>query len=231
MRIWSKTAAAVALVALFTSGLTTLGVGTAMAAPTAQMPEKHEPGAVREAPEGGGEPPTEAWTPPAEEQAASSGEPVGAQPEAQARSGVDAEAPAQAASDPFNSKAAGLTDFYAYEEFPHFGDALDVRVNVGNGNLYLSSDVIAMNGPGVQPSMTTFYNSRSFLYSTMGILDYANAGLQFNGDTILYHDRTGKVWEFTKSGTTWVSPPGRGPDRGRRRHLAPGRPLRPVPGE
>lgn len=173
------------------------------------MPEKHEPGPVREAPEGGGEPPTEAWTPPAEEQTAPNDEGAdGVQPEAQARSGIQAEAQAQAASDPFNSRTAGLTDFYTYEEFPHFGDALDMRVNVGNGNLYLSSDVISLNGPGVQPSMTTFYNSRSFLYSTMGILDYANAGLQLNGDTILYHDRTGKVWEFTKSGTSWVSPPG-----------------------
>lgn len=161
-----------------------------------------------EAPEGDE---TDAATPEATAEAAPAPDTDEAQPLA-APEAQDELSQLDALQAPSPNMGSGIKSSNSYEEFPIFGDAMDLQVNIGTGNLFARTDILSLNGAGVPATVSAVYNSNN---STTGSLkqwmtDVQAVGLNINaaGTTASFWDGTFAQYTFTKNGSQWTSPSG-----------------------
>jgi RHS repeat-associated protein len=159
-------------------------------------PDVWVPDADPAEPSPGGAPPSRPWAPGDEEPSARASESF------------------SAASVPPVPTGVGDRSSYTFEEFSLSADPgfEAIKVNVGSGNLFVRSKVAELAGPGVPAVAYQVYNSLHNQNSgeLMGpwFNDFAMTGLIVSASEVRYFDGTGSEWQFTKSGSTWVSPPG-----------------------
>ncbi|MDJ0348394.1 RHS repeat-associated core domain-containing protein [Cryobacterium sp. PH29-G1] len=103
---------------------------------------------------------------------------------------------------------------------PYFGfDTINLsadtaaQVNLGNGNLLVTSNDGVLNGPALAVRNDRFYNGLSPSAGSFGggwssPLSAADVGLKVTSSTATFSGPTGFTAVFTRSGTSWVAPAG-----------------------
>jgi hypothetical protein len=120
---------------------------------------------------------------------------------AQAPSGTTAAAP-----------GLGALPYFGFEKIP-LSNATVARVNLGNGNLLLTSNDAVLNGPGVSLRNDRFYNGLSTEQGAFGggwssTLSPVDVRLTSTSTTATFYDTSGHAARFTKSGSTWTASAG-----------------------
>jgi RHS repeat-associated protein len=106
----------------------------------------------------------------------------------------------------------GVENYYNFSSH-QLTDRLDLRANVGNGNLIVHSKDMSIRGTGLALNVDHYYNNLSN-YS----FDFANRWAMNGGwdvyvspnndGTVLYHGTSGEALLFTKTGSNFNSPIG-----------------------
>lgn len=134
-------------------------------------------------------------------------------PEAKSQTPEDEPFSVQSLNGPVPNAGGGINSTYSYQEFPIFGDAMQLQVNIGTGNLFARSGLISLSGAGVPATVAAVYNSNSNVSGDLGNwrTDANSVGLTSTGPTeFIYYDGTGARHVFTKdtSTGTWNASPG-----------------------
>lgn len=84
-------------------------------------------------------------------------------------------------------------------------------VNLANGNLYVSSNDLSLNAPGVSTQLTRHYNSQESASNSLGTWASQHGqdvGLQIASDLITFHGPSGFYQDFTLVNGAWIAPAG-----------------------
>ncbi|MBT1671864.1 RHS repeat-associated core domain-containing protein [Curtobacterium flaccumfaciens] len=118
---------------------------------------------------------------------------------------------------PGNTNRTGKRTSATTLPFP-ITDQTDASVDVGTGNLLVTTTALSLPGVTQNTTIGAAYNSRSTSVANTNTMDanrwqYALAGagdLTANGDGVIYTDAVGTAWQFRPSGTqgAFISPAG-----------------------
>ncbi|TSD68343.1 RHS repeat-associated core domain-containing protein [Aeromicrobium piscarium] len=166
---------------------------------------------------GGGERPGSVWEAPAEVNR----EPVGEIPEGDWSADLAAEEIADdeaelrtlmsAGDDEVAAPGLGVQEHYGFEEFG-LDDIHTAAVNLGNGNLVVRAEDLAINGPGIGLSLDRFYNGLSQRFGGYGpkwsISAAHDIGLEVGPTMVVFRAPSGFRAHFTEADGGWQTPPG-----------------------
>lgn len=104
----------------------------------------------------------------------------------------------------------GALPYFSFTQAPLTTDTV-ARVNLGNGNLLLTSNDGSLFGPGLGLRNDRFYNGLSTAKGSLGggwssPLSAFDVGLAVSGSTATYTGANGFTAAFTQSGSTWTGP-------------------------
>ncbi len=166
---------------------------------------------------GGGERPGSVWEAPAEVNR----EPVGEIPEGDWSADLAAEEIADDEAEPRTLMSAGddevaapglgVQEHYGFEEFG-LDDIHTAAVNLGNGNLVVRAEDLAINGPGSGLSLDRFYNGLSQRFGGYGpkwsISTAHDIGLEVGPTMVVFRAPSGFRAHFAEADGGWQTPPG-----------------------
>lgn len=106
----------------------------------------------------------------------------------------------------------GALPWFSFDEIPLTTDTV-ARVNLGNGNLLLTSNDGQLNGPALTLRNDRFYNGLSTAEGAFGggwssSLSAVDVGLQIGSSAITFRGPSGFQAVFTLSGGSWIAPAG-----------------------
>ena len=117
-----------------------------------------------------------------------------------------------AAGTPVGAPGLGALPYFAFDQISLSLDTV-ARVNLGNGNLLLTSSDGVLNGVGPALRNDRFYNGLSSANGSYGggwssSLSAFDVGIQMNGSAPTVRGSNGFSASFTVSGTTYTAPAG-----------------------